>query len=272
MEVRFWGVRGSVPVSGPQYAATGGNTSCVELTHEGERLILDGGTGLRALGDAMGGAPIEATLLFSHVHWDHIQGVPFFGPAYDPRSRITFAGAGHRDGSIRDALADQMRPPTFPVTLDMLGARIDYRSVMPGAPSEFGPFRVIPVDLNHPDGVLAYRVEAGGASVVYATDTEHGAALDPRLLKLAEGADLLIHDAQYTDAEYAGASGPPRRGWGHSTWRQAVACARDAAARNLALFHHDPRRDDGPLAGIEAAARSLHAGCFAAREGLRVTL
>lgn len=262
MKVRFWGVRGSIAVSGPGFVRTGGNTSCVEVCADGHRLILDGGTGLRALGETLGFTPGDTTVLFSHVHWDHIQGVPFFVPAYHPDARLLLAGAG-----VRAALAAQMTAPSFPVGLGALRAALEFRELRSGEALEIGPFRVRPVDLEHPNGVLAYRVEAGGRSLVYATDTEHGAAVDPRLVTLAEGADLLIHDAQYTDEEY-----PRHRGWGHSTWAQAVAAARLAGVGRLALFHHDPRRDDDAIAVMEDRARARLPGAFAAREGAEITL
>jgi phosphoribosyl 1,2-cyclic phosphodiesterase len=267
MKVRFWGVRGSIAVSGPRYVGTGGNTATVEVEHEGERLILDGGTGLRALGDHIGWRPVSVHLLFSHVHWDHIQGVPFFMPAFHPGATLRLHGAARASGSLRDALGRQMRPPQFPITLDALTAKVDCIDIPVDRPFEIGPFSIQPIDLNHPDGVLAYRITAGGRSIVYATDTEHGAALDLRLLRLAEGADLLIHDAQYTTDEYEGRGGPSRRGWGHSTWQQAVAAAQASQVRRLALFHHDPGRDDAGVAQIEAAAQARHPGAAAAREG-----
>lgn len=266
MEVRFWGVRGSIAVSGAAYARAGGNTSCVEVRAGGERLVLDGGTGLRALGDTLGG-PVRATVLFSHVHWDHIQGVPFFGPAFHPASELLLVGATRDGVDLRDALARQMRAPSFPVDLSALRARVTYRPAVAHEPFEVGPFRVTATDLSHPNGVLAWRVEAEGRAVVYATDTEHGGTIDPRLVALAEGADLLVHDAQYTDEEYAS-----RRGWGHSTWGEAVEVARRAQVGRLALFHHDPRRDDDTLAIIEDRARALLRGAFAAREGQAVVL
>jgi phosphoribosyl 1,2-cyclic phosphodiesterase len=272
MHVRFWGVRGSIGVSGSRYVRTGGNTSCVEVLHEGHRLILDGGTGLRALGDELGRTPLEAALLFSHVHWDHIQGVPFFAPAFHPDSRLTLCGAPRPGGKLREALEAQMRPPQFPITLDALRARLQFVDLVPGRSVLLGAFRVTPVELNHPDGVLGFRIEAGTSSLVYATDHEHGGRMDGRLLDLAAGADLLIHDAQYTAEEYAGGSGPSRRGWGHSTWAEAVEAARQAQVGRLALFHHDPQRDDEALARIEALARESFPAVFAAREGEVVAL
>jgi len=267
MKVRFWGVRGSVAVSGGEFARTGGNTTCVEVEHEGQRLILDGGTGLPALGRSLG-APADATLLFTHVHWDHIQGVPFFGPAFHPDSHLTFAGAP----GLRAALSKQMRPPQFPVPLEAFQAQLGFLDLVPEQPVEIGPFRVLPVQMTHPQGVLVYRIEAGGRSLVFATDVEHGERLDPRLLELAEGADLLVHDAQYTHGEYVGDGGPSRRGWGHSSWEQAVELGRAAGASRLALFHHDPSRTDGQVAWIEAVAGQRLHGCFAAREGGVVAL
>jgi phosphoribosyl 1,2-cyclic phosphodiesterase len=280
MEVQFWGVRGSIAVSGSKYQRYGGNTTCVEVTHDGQRLILDAGTGARALGDAIGFSPVSATFLFTHVHWDHIQGFPFFAPAFHPGSDLRILGADRPSGGVADALRAQMRPPQFPVTLDALRARLSFGGVTSGEWVEIGPFRVLPLELDHPDGVLAYRIEAGGKTVVFATDVEQalrggaegGAGLDRRLIALAEGADLLIHDAQYTPAEYVGQSGPMRRGWGHSTWTAAMAIAREAAAARLALYHHDPSRTDDQLDAIEQVARLDLAGVFMAREGAPVAV
>lgn len=267
MEVRFWGVRGSIAVCGPRYVNTGGNTPCVEILHEGTRLILDGGTGLRTLGESLGFAPIEATLLFTHVHWDHIQGVPFFTPAFNPNAKLTFVGTRRNSGSLRDALTSQMQPPTFPITLDILRARLAFREIEKDAPFTVGPFTITPMDLNHPDGVLAYRIAADGRSVVFATDVEHGDHLDDRLVELSQDADLLIHDAQYTIPEYRGERGPSRRGWGHSAWNDAVEVGRRASVGRLALYHHDPMRDDAGVDAIEADARAILPCAFAAREG-----
>jgi phosphoribosyl 1,2-cyclic phosphodiesterase len=262
MQVTFWGVRGSVPVSGGIFARTGGNTTCIEIEHAGGRLILDGGTGLAALGASRSG-PMDAALLFTHVHWDHIQGVPFFRPAFDPRSRLRLVGAP----GLYEALDAQMRPPSFPVGIDAFRAALEPLEIAPDHEVALGPFTVRAAEMTHPNGVYCYRVEADGHSVVFATDVEHGDALDPRLVELARGADLLIHDAQYTDAEY-----PARRGWGHSTWEQAVEVATCAGAGRVALFHHDPGRTDPELALIESVACRRHHTAFAAREGVVVAL
>lgn len=272
MNVRFWGVRGSVAVSGTPYIRTGGNTTCVEIEHEGHRVILDGGTGLQALGQQIG-SPAEATLLFSHVHWDHIQGVPFFGPLFHPASKLNFCGLRSSWGGLREALDAQMRPPQFPVGIDAFNAELSFTDIDVRHPFETGPFKIEAAPMmDHPDGVLVYRVTAGGRSVVFATDVEHGDRLNDDLLSFIEGCDLLIHDAQYTEAEYAGVDGPSRRGWGHSTWTQAIAAATQAGAERVALFHHDPTRTDDQVAVIESHARSLNRTAFAAREGLIVEL
>lgn len=273
MQVRFWGVRGSIAVSGNRYLHTGGNTPCVEAVHEGERLILDGGTGLRALGDSLGWGPVKATLMFSHVHWDHIQGVPFFSPAFNPQADLTFVGATRENGTLRESLMSQMQPPRFPITLDSFQARMSFRPIERDRAFDVGPFHVQPIDMNHPDGVLAFRVSAGGRSFVYATDIEHGeSGVDRRLVDLAEGVDLLVHDAQYTEDEYHGRTGPSRRGWGHSMWGQAVEVARQAGVGRLALYHHDPNRGDDDVDAIESTARQTFPTAFAAREGGVVTL
>ena len=268
MEIRFWGVRGSIAVSGARYAQTGGNTTCVELCHEGERLILDGGTGLRALGETLGFRPLAATLLFTHLHWDHIQGVPFFTPAFHPESRLTLACVARATGTLKEALALQMRPPTFPVTLDRLVGARHFVDVPRAEVFDLGPFRITPREQDHPDGVVAYRIEAGGRAVVFATDCEHRGEDSLRAMaRLARGADVLIHDAQYTVPEYRGQGGPPRVGWGHSTVDDAVSVARLAGCGRLVLTHHDPARDDIGVDSLEAAARLALPEAVAAREG-----
>ncbi len=270
MHIQFWGVRGSIAVSGPDTVQTGGNTPCVELRSGGHRLVLDGGTGLQALGRSLGPGPVEMTLLFSHVHWDHIQGVPFFGPLFHPKSEICFLGANRDNGSLRDALRAQMRPPQFPITLDQFNAKLEFRDVV--GPFDVGPFRVFPMDLQHPDGVLAYRIEVEGKSIVYATDVEHGDRIDERLVDLCRGADWVVHDAQYTRDEYMGKTSFSRRGWGHSSIEDAMETADRAKAKQLVLFHHDPMRTDIQLANLEGAAKVHFPNLCVAREGRAIEL
>lgn len=274
MDVRFWGVRGSIASPGAETARVGGNTSCVEVRCGAQRLILDAGTGLRGLGDALlrEGGPVDAALLLSHFHWDHIQGLPFFVPAYVPSTKLTIVGSSDGRHTLRDKLSRQMTEPHFPVQLDDLSAELSYREARPNGFVELGDVRVKVARLNHPGGVFAYRIEHGGKSVVYATDTEHYACIDPVLRSLAEGADVLIYDAQYTPDEYAGVGGRSKVGWGHSTYVAGVEVARAAGVGKLVLFHHDPQRTDPGVAEIEALAQGLFPSTVAAREGLTITV
>ena len=273
MRVQFWGVRGSIAVSGERFWKVGGHTTCVVFEHEGEHLIIDGGTGLKAFGDSFKGAPLNATLLFTHVHWDHIQGLPFFAPAFHPASNISVMGVSRDHWHFKEILSLQMAPPTFPVRLDILGGLKEISDFPLNEPQQVGPFTITGIDQKHPDGVVVYRVEAGGHSAVFATDVEHGGeALDDALLELCHEVDLVIHDAQYTEAEYRGEAGPPRKGWGHCMWTEAVEVAERSGAKALALFHHDPSRDDEGVAEIEALAQGRFPNSFAAREGSMVDL
>jgi len=271
--VRFWGVRGSLATGGSSFADVGGNTSCVEVRVGDETIILDAGTGLLRLGEAWG-AQARATFFVSHYHWDHIQGFPFFRPAYLPENNFTLYGPSTEGESLEAALVRQMKPPHFPVPLEAMRARLEFRTIQPGEEVAVGPARVRAAALNHPQGCLGYRISAGGWCVVYATDTEHLApgVADPGTFELARGADLLIYDAQYTDDEYDGRNGLPRHGWGHSTVSEACRLARSAGVKQLALFHHDPSHDDRFVERLAAAARDLFPNVLVAREGLTVNL
>ncbi|AKT44034.1 MBL fold metallo-hydrolase [Chondromyces crocatus] len=269
MQIKFWGVRGSIASPGPETAGVGGNTSCVEVRCGSTRFILDAGTGIRKLGDELlTEGTVRATLLLSHLHWDHIQGLPFFVPAYLPSARIEVVGTTHGVGTLRDTLANQMAAPNFPVRLEDLGAEIAYREVRPGQVFDIDDVKVRVAKLNHPGGVLAYRLDHAGKSVVYATDTEHYACVDPALRSLAEGADVLIYDAQYTPEEYRGERGRSRVGWGHSTYVAGAELARAAGVGTFVLFHHDPSRNDAAVDDIERMTRQLFPSSLAAKEGL----
>ncbi len=276
MKVTFWGVRGSIATSGSRFARFGGNTTCLEVTHGDAQLVFDAGTGLRALGQKMmeeGRAQRDVTFFFSHLHWDHIQGFPFFTPAFVPGTKIELYGPVDEDGvtTLYDALDQQMKPPCFPVTLDMMASEKHFTTVASGDTVSTGPFDVSMRALNHPQGSLGYRIEVGGRSVCFATDTEHHeGAIDDAILDLARDVDLLIYDAQYTEDEYEGRAGPPRKGWGHSTYVAATEIARAAGAKQLALFHHDPMHDDAMVERMEQDAKTRFANTFAAREGLEI--
>ena len=275
MRVRFWGVRGSIAAAGPETAQVGGNTSCVEVRvgdgADETLVILDAGTGLRRLGESLRG-PVAAHLFLSHLHWDHIQGFPFFGPAYAPGNRIRLYAPERctAGGDVRAALDAQMRAPHFPVGLDAMRAELSFGAVAAGAVVRVSDaVAVQAAAAKHPNGCLAYRVDAGGRSVVYATDTEHDASgrIDRALVELARGADVLIYDAQYTSDEYAA-----KRGWGHSTAEEGARLAEAAGVGQLVLYHHDPTHDDWQVARIEAATRGRFPATVAAREGLVLTL
>jgi phosphoribosyl 1,2-cyclic phosphodiesterase len=262
LTVRFFGVRGSIATPGPDKTA-GGNTSCIEVVAGDTRIILDAGTGLRALGnERMASGPRHSTILLSHLHWDHTCGLPFFTPIYVPGHRVEIASGPNGVMSHDDAIRSLFRAPFFPIGFDDLAGSVTMRELRTNDSFTIGDITVTMARLNHPDPVYGYRLEHGGQSIVYATDTEHFSVVDPTLKRLAAGADILIYDAQYTPEEY-----PTRVGWGHSTWLAGAELARAAGVPQLVLFHHDPGRTDDQLAAIEASARAALPGTVAAREG-----
>jgi CheY-like chemotaxis protein/phosphoribosyl 1,2-cyclic phosphodiesterase len=261
MRIRFWGTRGSLPKPGPTTLRYGGNTSCVEVTtDDGTLIVFDCGTGSHNLGRALqasGTRPIRGHLLISHTHWDHIQGFPFFAPLFEQGNEWDIYAPGGMGQALETTLAGQMQYTYFPVALDQLGATIRYHDLVEGT-FQIGPIRVTAQYLNHPALALGYRLEVGGVTLVYATDHEpheacpasergsdgvepvHGE--DRRHVAFLAGADLVIHDSQYTDREY-----PAKKGWGHTTVEWSVDYALAAGAKRLALFHHEPLRDDDSL-------------------------
>ncbi len=267
--VRFWGVRGTLASGGNQFAEVGGNTSCVEVRAGNELMILDAGTGVFRLGESLP-TPVHATILFSHFHWDHIQGWPLFRPAYVAENSFVLCGPRSGGGGPLEALSGQMRPPYFPVSLESLSARLDFRVVSAGEAMRIGAATVRTAALNHPQGCLGYRISMGRASVVYATDTEppERGSVDARVVELARRATVLIYDAQYTDDEYDGRSGPARKGWGHSTITDACRLALAAEVQQLVLFHHDPSHSDRVIERLAGQARLLFPRAISAHEGM----
>jgi len=264
LTVRFLGVRGSIATPGADQSAVGGNTACVEVRAGDTRIILDAGTGLRTLGDErMKEGPRRSTILLSHLHWDHVCGLPFFTPVYVPGHEIEIASGPNGVLPHDEAIRALFRAPYFPVDFADLGGKVTTRELKPNDSFSVGDIAVTMARLNHPDPVYGFRLEYAGQSIVYATDTEHFACVDPTLARLARDADILIYDAQYTPEEY-----PAKVGWGHSTWAAGVELARAANVGQLVLFHHDPNRTDAQLADIETAARAQRPGTVAAREGL----
>lgn len=277
MRITFWGVRGSIPTPGRSTVEFGGNTTCVEVRAGKTVVIFDAGTGIRVLGNALlREMPLEAYLFFSHVHWDHIQGFPFFAPAFVKGNTFHVYGGSHVSHTIEETLAGQMENPNFPVHLSTMGATMVFRSLHDGQTVRVGPDEV---DVtcgrgNHPQGVFAYRVSHAGKSMVFATDTEHYDKVDASLLLLAKGADVLIYDAQYTPEEYAGTvgTGGPKVGWGHSTFEAAAALANGAGVKQLVLFHHDPGQSDADVHDKVRRARKLFPNTVAAQEGASIEL
>ncbi len=272
LTLRFWGVRGSLPTPGPATLRYGGNTLCVELRCGPHLLILDAGSGLRELGGALAasGVPVDADILLSHTHLDHICGLPFFPAMYDPHARIRFWG-GHLtppDG-IATALHRSWQAPLMPNVDAVFYAQTEFRDFAAGDDLLLHPaLQVRTTALNHPGNAIGYRIEWDGASVCYITDTEHPPdGLDRNLLRFVAGADVMIYDASYTDAEYQS-----RIGWGHSTWRAGASLADAAGVGRLVLFHHDPDHADDTMDAIAAAVADRRPGSLVAREGMRMAI
>ena len=289
MQVTFWGTRGSIATPGAGTTTYGGNTSCVELRCGTDIFIFDAGTGVRPLGlklmKEFVDRPLTVHLFISHTHWDHIQGYPFFRPAYLPATTIHIYGSGGQGRPLEKVLRGQMDADYFPVALGDMKSTVHVHEFK-GKPFQIGDATITAMYLNHPGMTLGYRVTYEGKSLVYATDNEpyqqtlphlghraeagreFGQRLDAEFVRFIERTDLYIGDAQYTDDEY-----PERIGWGHSSISATVEAALAARVRSLAFFHHDPLHDDPMVASmaetanrlIEARGSSLH--CFAAQEG-----
>ena len=269
LTIRFWGVRGSIPCPGPETVRYGGNTSCVEMRCGRRLMIFDGGSGLRPLGNALvaGGRPVDLDLFYSHTHLAHIVGLPFFAPAYSAGTRMRF-WAGHlkpAGSDIRSVLKQMMSAPLFPVPIDILAARLDFRDFTAGDTlTPHAGVKLVTAKLNHPDGATGYRVEFAGKVVAYITDTEHHAGKsDPEVLRLMDHADIAIYDSTYTDEEY-----PSHRHWGHSTWEEGARLAKQAHVKQLVIFHHDPGHTDEMMDQIAADAAKARPGTIVAHEGL----
>jgi phosphoribosyl 1,2-cyclic phosphodiesterase len=284
--VTFWGTRGSIPTPGPHTARYGGNTSCVAVEGAGGLVILDAGTGIRGLGltlvERQNGA-VKAEILLSHTHWDHIQGLPYFKPFFAPGNTVRIWGSKQGPTSLDEILHLQMDPAVFPVPLTAVSATLSLEEVRAGVEFTVGPFQARAMQLRHPGMTLAYRLipSAGGQSTAYVTDNELGpggsygtpGSWRRDLVQFLKGVDLLIHDAMYTPEEL-----DTHRGWGHSSYEEAVELAAEAGARKLVLFHHEPEHDDGAMDALHAAARGVArqrgtpAEVIVAQEGMRLSL
>lgn len=272
--VRFWGVRGSIACPGPKTVRYGGNTSCVEMVIGDQRLIFDGGTGLRELGlGLLTEMPLEANLFFTHSHWDHIQGFPFFIPAFVPGNRFNIYGAIAPNGStIEQRLNDQMLHPNFPVPLQIMGADLKFCDIEIGETVKLGDVVIENALLNHPGEAVGYRISWQDKVTAYVTDTEHFPdRLDENVVWLARDADLMIYDATYTDEEYHNPKSS-KVGWGHSTWQEAVKAAKAANVKQLVIFHHDPIHDDDFMDQVAKDTRALFPNSVIAKEGMAIDL
>jgi phosphoribosyl 1,2-cyclic phosphodiesterase len=277
MEVKFYGVRGSISVSGIKYSEFGGNTTCLMIIAPGTQRIgvIDAGTGIRQLGAdflAKGSDQKDIFIAFTHFHWDHIQGFPFFAPAYDPEMTINLLAKGgdRRLKCLQDIFATQMQETYFPVAMGEMGARFEFllieNSTQTFIPPDQVPVHVTAVRHNHPGGAYSYRYERAGRSLVFSTDIEHGESIDENIVSLAQGADLLIHDGQYSNEQLA-----TKKGWGHSSYEQAAEVAIRANVKQLIVTHHDPDHDDEYLRGAEQRCRDIFPDTTFAREGLLVS-
>ena len=265
--VRFWGTRGSIACPGPEYVRYGGNTSCLEVTCGNQRLIFDAGTGIRPLGVELAkNGPGDLDIFFTHTHFDHICGLTFFASLFCKASRVRL-WAGHLlpDLDLKRVLHHLMMAPLYPVSLEIFQAAVSFNEFNVGEtlrPRAGVTLRTAP--LNHPNGATGYRIEFNGKSICYITDTEHFPdRIDDNIRQLVQGADVMIYDSTYTDAEY-----PAYRGWGHSTWQAGVRLADAAKVKQLVVFHHDPSHDDAFMDQVAADASALRPGTIVAHEGL----
>lgn len=273
--IQFWGVRGSIPSPGKDTVRYGGNTSCVEMRVGGKRLIFDGGTGLRMLGKSLmsNNNPVEAHLLFTHYHWDHIQGVPFFSPAFVEGNCFHIHGTVPRDAeSMKQHFYKRVLHVDSPVPVPLMQADLKFHDLECGDTFKLDDIIVETGPLNHPQGATGYRITWQGHSVFYCTDTEHFPdRLDDKVLELARDADVLIYDAMYTDEEYHNPKSP-KVGWGHSTWQEGVKVAQAAGVKRIAIFHHEPNHSDDLLDKIAEEVQVAFPGGFLAREGMIVSV
>jgi phosphoribosyl 1,2-cyclic phosphodiesterase len=266
--VKIWGCRGSIACPAPTHLKYGGNTTSLEVDVGGIKLLLDCGTGIRNLGkQMMKHEQDHCYILLTHTHWDHINGFPFFAPAFDKNRHFEIM-AGHLmdKGGIRNILETQMDNPMFPVPLDAMQAKLSFTDFNAGEDLDLGlgGAKVSTARLNHPNDATGYRVDYNGRSMCLITDTEHvEGKLDENILNLIEGADLVIYDATYTEEEF-----PSKVGWGHSTWNEGIKLCQEAGAKRLGIFHHDPEHDDVFMDSIAEAAAKVWDGAFVIQENM----
>jgi len=279
MLIRCWGARGSIPVSGPEYLKYGGDTTCLEIrTADDAIIIVDAGSGIRRLGNRLlAEGRFEYSMVFTHSHWDHILGFPFFKPIYRKEAIIHMCGCPFNEESVKEMIAKVMSSPNFPVDYNNVRAQISYQE---SCQSSFAvrSLTIDPIRASHPNSGIGYKFSEHGKTFVFLTDNElthrHPGGLDfADYVRFAAGADLLFHDSEFTEEEYR-----TKKGWGHSTYRAALQLALDAGVKKFGLFHHNQERTDEALDEIADNCRKIVAGrgssleCFAVREGMEIRL
>ncbi len=287
MLIRCWGARGSIPVSGPQFEKYGGDTTCIEVrSKKGEVIVIDAGSGLRNLGYSLAKEKVKKiTMLFTHAHLDHLMGFPFFAPLFSSGMKLTLRGPRLNKGSFHEVLADFLGQPYFPVQLGDKDIRSKLNFVdIDTEPFSVGSFRITPIELSHPkNGGRGYRIEEGGASFVFLTDNElgyvHGGGRSfEEYVDFARDADLLIHDAEYTQKDYRHILAVSEQPWGHSLFTDAVRLAVEAQVKRFGLFHHNQKRTDAQVDSMAKSARSIFrkkrvsTECFAVGDSFVMTL
>jgi phosphoribosyl 1,2-cyclic phosphodiesterase len=273
MQIRCYGARGSIAVSGPSHLKYGGDTTCLEIRADsGSEVIIDAGTGIRRLGlDLLKRPSADYHILFTHLHWDHVIGFPVFAPLYQADTTIHMLSRAYEPDDLERAFQKIMHPPGFPVSLKQVVADIRYEPIDKTGAS-IGGLQIKTIALDHPQGGVGYTFTENGHTFVMLTDNEVSRIVDKpdifdRYVAFCRGADLLLHDAQYTPEEYV-----HTRGWGHSTYTDAVRLAAAAGVKRLGLFHHDPERTDDEIDATVTAARALMSelaadtDCFAAAQ------
>ena len=280
MIIKFYGTRGSIPVCAPEFQEFGGNTTCIQIKAKDTNNIgiLDAGTGIRDLGKdflASGHKQSEIFIAFTHFHWDHIQGYPFFSPAFVKSQNIYLLalGWGRKLDSLEDIFKTQMQKVFFPIQLEKMGAKFHFmllsetKKILEPDAADPKPVIIKANKHKHPGGAYGYRIERDGKVFVFCTDVEHGDSIDEKVVKLAEGADLLVHEAQYTSEELK-----DRKGWGHSSFEQAIEVAERANVKMLAITHHDPDHNDEFLRKQEKKCQKRFKDCVLAREKMEIEI
>jgi len=279
MKITCWGARGSIPISGKDFVKYGGDTTCIEIrSKDDDIIIIDAGTGMRMLGNKLLASGHRSySVLFTHAHWDHLMGFPFFKPIYMKGTKISMFGCPFAQDSIKEIIAKSMVAPYFPVDFSQLQAEFSFKGVC-AENFSIGPIHITPIPLNHPNQGLGYKFTEDGKSFVFLTDNElmhnHAGGSEYRdFVKFSDGADLLIHDAEYTAEQY-----PLTKGWGHSVYTDALRLAMEAGVKQFGLFHHNQDRTDAELdqlvddCGGIALKENAKLHCFAAQAGMEIIL